>query len=188
AVFKYSGFFVQNVDDGLRPAGLHLPLPLLTIALPVGVSFFTFQAISYVVDVKRRLVEPASMIDVTIYLSFFPHLVAGPIVRAREFLPPLQAPLDPHKVAVGSGIALIALGLVKKLAIADTLAREVVDPVFAVPDAYSGPDLWLAAYAYTAQIYCDFSGYTDMAIGLALLMGFVFPQNFRSPYRATGFS
>src|SRR4051812_29573826 len=188
AVFKYYGFFVENVDDALRPAGLDLPLPLLTIALPVGVSFFTFQAISYVVDVKRRLVEPASLLDVAIYLSFFPHLVAGPIVRAREFLPQLAEPRDPSRVAVGSGIALIALGLVKKLAIADTLARVVVDPVFAVPDAYAGPDLWLAAYAYTAQIYCDFSGYTDMAIGLALLLGYVFPQNFRSPYRATGFS
>jgi alginate O-acetyltransferase complex protein AlgI len=187
AVFKYYGFFVQNVDDALHPSGLDLPLPLLTIALPVGVSFFTFQAISYVVDVKRRLVEPAKTIDVAIYLSFFPHLVAGPIVRAREFLPQLASPRDPERVAVGSGIALIALGLVKKLAIADFLARAVVDPVFAVPNAYSGPDLWLAAYAYTAQIYCDFSGYTDMAIGLALLMGYVFPQNFRSPYRATGF-
>src|SRR5689334_8327943 len=184
-VFKYYAFFVEDIDRALGP--LSLPLPLLTIALPVGVSFFTFQAISYVVDVKRRLVEPASTIDVAIYLSFFPHLVAGPIVRAREFLPQLQEPRDPSRVAVGSGIALIALGLVKKLAIADTLARLVVDPVFAVPDAYAGPDLWLAAYAYTAQIYCDFSGYTDMAIGLALLMGYVFPQNFRSPYRATGF-
>ncbi|RKQ91368.1 D-alanyl-lipoteichoic acid acyltransferase DltB (MBOAT superfamily) [Solirubrobacter pauli] len=185
-VFKYYAFFVESWDRALGP--FSLPLPLLTIALPVGVSFFTFQAISYVVDVKRRLVEPASTIDVAIYLSFFPHLVAGPIVRAREFLPQLQQPPDPRKVAVGSGLALIALGLVKKLAIADTLAREVVDPVFAVPDAYSAPDLWLAAYSYTAQIYCDFSGYTDMAIGLALLMGYVFPQNFRSPYRATGFS
>jgi len=183
-VFKYYGFFVENVDQAL---GGHT-FPLMTIALPVGVSFFTFQAISYVVDVKRRLVEPASTIDVAIYLSFFPHLVAGPIVRAREFLPQLQEPRDPTRVAVGSGIALIALGLVKKLAIADTLAHSVVDPVFAVPDAYAAPDLWLAAYAYTAQIYCDFSGYTDMAIGLALLMGYVFPQNFRSPYRATGFS
>jgi D-alanyl-lipoteichoic acid acyltransferase DltB (MBOAT superfamily) len=185
AVFKYYAFFVENVDRALGP--LSLPLPLLTIALPVGVSFFTFQAISYVVDVKRRLVEPASTIDVAVYLSFFPHLVAGPIVRAREFLPQLAEPRDPTRVAVGSGIALIALGLVKKLAIADTLARTVVDPVFAVPHAYAGPDLWLAAYAYTAQIYCDFSGYTDMAIGLALLLGYVFPQNFRSPYRATGF-
>jgi alginate O-acetyltransferase complex protein AlgI len=187
AVFKYYGFFVENLGHGLDRVGLGLPLPLLTIALPVGVSFFTFQAISYVVDVKRRLVAPSSTIDVAIYLSFFPHLVAGPIVRAREFLPQLAEPRDPNRVAAGSGIALIALGLVKKVVIADYLARSVVDPVFAVPQAYAGPDVALAAYAYTAQIYCDFSGYTDMAIGLALLMGYVFPQNFRSPYRATGF-
>ena len=187
AVFKYYGFFVENLDRALDGAGLGMPLPLLTIALPVGVSFFTFQAISYVVDVKRRQVEPASTIDVAIYLSFFPHLVAGPIVRAREFLPQLAAPRDPTRVAVGSGLALIGLGLVKKVVIADHLARSVVDPVFAVPEAYAAPDVALASYAYTAQIYCDFSGYTDMAIGLALLMGYVFPQNFRSPYRATGF-
>jgi alginate O-acetyltransferase complex protein AlgI len=187
AVFKYYAFFVQDIDDVLDSLRLGIPLPLLTIALPVGVSFFTFQAISYVVDVKRREVEPASTIDVAVYLSFFPHLVAGPIVRAKEFLPQLQEPRDPRKVAAGSGIALIALGLVKKIVIADYLARAVVDPVFAVPQAYAGPDVWLAAYAYTAQIYCDFSGYTDMAIGLALLLGYVFPQNFRSPYRALGF-
>jgi alginate O-acetyltransferase complex protein AlgI len=167
--------------------GLGLPLPLLTIALPVGISFFTFQAISYVVDVKRREVEPSSAIDFAVYLSFFPHLVAGPIVRAREFLPQLATPRDPARVAVGSGIALIGLGLVKKVVIGDSLARSVIDPVFAVPEAYDAPDVLLAAYAYTAQIYCDFSGYTDIAIGLALLLGFVFPQNFRSPYRATGF-
>src|SRR4051812_38659363 len=187
AAFKYYGFFVQSLARGLHDVHLGAPLPLLTIALPVGVSFFTFQAISYVVDVKRRLVAPATLIDVAVYLSFFPHLVAGPIVRAREFLPQLAAPRDPMRVAAGSGIALIGLGLVKKVVIADYLARTVVDPVFAVPQAYSGPDVWLAAYSYTAQIYCDFSGYTDMAIGLALLMGYVFPQNFRSPYRATGF-
>jgi D-alanyl-lipoteichoic acid acyltransferase DltB (MBOAT superfamily) len=187
AAFKYYGFFVQSLAHGLDDVGLGLPLPLLAIALPVGVSFFTFQAISYVVDVKRRVVPPSGLVDVAVYLSFFPHLVAGPIVRAKEFLPQLAAPRDPSRVAVGSGIALIGLGLVKKVVIADFLARTVVDPVFAVPDAYSAPDVWLAAYAYTAQIFCDFSGYTDMAIGLALLMGYVFPQNFRSPYRATGF-
>ena len=187
AIFKYYGFFVDGVGEALGGVGLGMPLPLLTIALPVGVSFFTFQAISYVVDVKRRLVEPAGLIDFAVYLSFFPHLVAGPIVRAREFLPQLAEPRDPTRVAVGSGLALIGLGLVKKLAIADYLARAVVDPVFAVPQAYAGPDVLLAAYPYTAQIYCDFSGYTDMAIGLALLMGYVFPQNFHSPYRATGF-
>ncbi len=186
-VFKYYSFFAQQFDDTLSHVGLGLPAPLVTIALPVGVSFYTFQAISYVVDVKRRLVAPATLLDFAVYLSFFPHLVAGPIVRAREFLPQLATPRDPDHVAVGSGLWLIALGLVKKVVIADYLARTLVEPVFAVPQAYSGPDVLLAAYGYAAQIYCDFSGYTDIAIGLALLLGFVFPQNFRSPYRATGF-
>ena len=187
AVFKYYGFFVTDVSDVLDSIGLGMPLPLATIALPVGVSFFSFQAVTYVVDVKRRQTEPASLLDAAIYLSFFPHLVAGPIVRASEFLPQLKKPRDPNRVAVGAGLSLIALGLVKKVMIADYLAREVVDKVFAVPQAYSAPDAILAAYAYAAQIFCDFSGYTDLAIGLALLMGFVFPQNFNSPYRATGF-
>src|SRR3954470_8315484 len=187
AVFKYYGFFVTDVADVLDTVGLGAPLPLVTIALPVGVSFFSFQAVTYVVDVKRRQAEPASLLDAAIYLSFFPHLVAGPIVRASEFLPQLKEPRDPNRVAVGAGLTLIALGLVKKVMIADYLARELVDPVFAVPQAYSAPDAILAAYGYAAQIFCDFSGYTDMAIGLALLMGFVFPQNFNSPYRATGF-
>ena len=187
AVFKYYAFFVQDVGDALDVIHLGLPLPLLTIALPVGVSFFTFQAISYTVDVYRRLVEPASTIDVAVYLSFFPHLVAGPIVRAREFLPQLAAPRDPERVAVGAGMMLIAIGLVKKVVLADYLARTVVDQVFGVPQAFSGPDVLLATYAYAAQIYCDFSGYTDIAIGLALLMGYVFPQNFDRPYRSLGF-
>lgn len=186
-VFKYYGFFTQNVGDLLDSCGLGMPLPLLSIALPVGVSFFTFQAISYVVDVKRREFEPASLMDVGIYLSFFPHLVAGPIVRAREFIPQLASARDPQHVAVGAGLGLIGLGLVKKVMIADYLGREIVDPAFGVPQAFGGPDLIFAAYAYAAQIYCDFSGYTDIAIGLALLMGFIFPQNFRSPYRALGF-
>ncbi|MDP9188133.1 MAG: MBOAT family protein [Actinomycetota bacterium] len=186
-VFKYYGFFVEDVGDVLDAVALGMPLPLLTIALPVGVSFFSFQAVTYVVDTYRRQTEPATLMDAAIYLSFFPHLVAGPIVRASEFLPQLKAPRNPNRVAVGAGLTLIALGLVKKLMIADYLARELVDPVFAVPQAYAAPDALLAAYGYAAQIYCDFSGYTDMAIGLALMMGFVFPQNFNSPYRATGF-
>jgi D-alanyl-lipoteichoic acid acyltransferase DltB (MBOAT superfamily) len=185
-VFKYYGFSSQQLSNVLGDVGLGMPPLLIQIALPVGVSFFTFQAISYVVDVKRGLVSPGSWLDVAVYLSFFPHLVAGPIVRAREFLPQLAAPRDPERVAVGAAVSLIGLGIVKKVVIADFLARAVVDRVFAVPQAYGAPDVLLAAYAYTAQIYCDFSGYTDMAIGLALLLGFVFPQNFRSPYRATG--
>jgi alginate O-acetyltransferase complex protein AlgI len=186
-LFKYYGFFTEEVGRVLDSVKLGMPLPLLSLALPVGLSFITFQAISYVVDVKRRVLEPARTIDVALYLSFFPHVVAGPIVRAREFIPQLQRPRDPQKVAVGAGVVLIAIGLVKKVAIADYLARTVVDPVFGVPEAYHAPDVALAAYAYAAQIYCDFSGYTDIAIGVALLMGFVFPQNFNNPYRATSF-
>jgi alginate O-acetyltransferase complex protein AlgI len=186
-VFKYYGFFTDEVNGVLNDIGLGLPLPVVAIALPVGVSFFTFQAITYVVDVHRRLVPPANLVDAAVYLSFFPHLVAGPIVRASEFLPQLAKPRDASRVAVGTGVALITVGLIKKVGVADTLAREVVDPVFAVPESYAAPDVILAAYAYAAQIYCDFSGYTDMAIGLALLLGFVFPQNFNRPYRARSF-
>ncbi|MEJ7787327.1 MAG: MBOAT family protein [Solirubrobacteraceae bacterium] len=186
-VFKYYGFFASDVDRLLSTFGLGLGLPLMTIALPVGLSFFTFQAISYVVDVRRGLCERGSTIDVALYLSFFPHLVAGPIVRAREFLPQLATPRDPKDVAVGSGVFLICLGLVKKVIIADLLARNLVDPVYAVPEAYGTADTMLALYGYAAQIYCDFSGYTDIAIGLALLMGYVFPRNFDRPYSSTSF-
>jgi len=186
-VFKYYGFFAEETNALLDKAGLGLPVPLAAIALPAGISFIVFQAISYTVDVHRRLLPPAKTIDVGLYLSFFPHLVAGPIVRAREFLPQLQGPRDPRQVAVGAGVALILIGLVKKVAIADYLGRSVVDPVFGVPQAYSAPDVILAGYAYAVQIFCDFSGYTDIAIGLALLMGFVFPQNFDRPYRSRSF-
>jgi alginate O-acetyltransferase complex protein AlgI len=186
-VFKYYGFFAEEINNVLDGVGLGLPLPLAAIALPVGISFIVFQAISYTVDVHRRLIEPASTIDFGLYLSFFPHLVAGPIVRAREFIPQLAKPRDPGTVAVGAAVSLIVIGLVKKVVIADYLARAVVDPVFGVPQSYSAPDAALAAYAYAVQIFCDFSGYTDIAIGLALLMGFVFPQNFDRPYRARTF-
>ena len=162
-------------------------MPIANIALPIGVSFYTFQAISYAVDVYRGIIKPAPTIDLAIYLSFFPHVVAGPIVRAREILPQIAKPRDPNDVRVGAAVMLIAVGLVKKVAIADYLAREVVDPVFGVPEAYAAPDVVLAAYAFAAQIYCDFSGYTDIAIGVALLMGIVFPQNFDRPYSATSF-
>jgi alginate O-acetyltransferase complex protein AlgI len=186
-LFKYYGFFAGEIGSFLDSLGLGMPLPLLTLALPIGLSFITFQAISYVVDVKRGLLTPASTVDFALYLSFFPHVVAGPIVRAREFIPQLASPRNPRDVAVGAGVVLIAIGLIKKVALADYLAREVVDPVFGVPEAYAAPDVALAAYAYAAQIYCDFSGYTDIAIGVALLMGFVFPQNFNCPYRALSF-
>jgi alginate O-acetyltransferase complex protein AlgI len=186
-LFKYYGFFTEEFGTLLGSIGLGMPLPLLELALPIGLSFWIFQAISYVVDVRRGLLPPAKTIDVMVYLAFFPHVVAGPIVRAREFIPQLSVPRNPRDVAVGPAVVLIGIGLVKKVAIADFLAREVVDPVFGVPGAYSAQDVLLAAYAYAAQIYCDFSGYTDIAIGVALLLGFVFPQNFNCPYRSLSF-
>jgi alginate O-acetyltransferase complex protein AlgI len=186
-VFKYYGFFATQINGALDAFGLGFSAPLVALAIPLGVSFFTFQAISYVVDVYRRTIEAGNLLDVALYLSFFSHIVAGPIVRAREFLPQLATPRSPRDIPVGAAVGLIALGLIKKVAIADFLARTVVDPVFAVPQAYHAQDVALASYAYAAQIFCDFSGYTDIAIGTALLMGFVFPQNFHRPYGALGF-
>jgi len=184
-VFKYFGFFVSSMDDALDGIGLGSPLPLVQIVLPIGISFFTFQAISYVVDVYREDTRAASLGDVAILQAFFPHLVAGPIVRAEELLPQLRTPRDPRDVLAGPGLLLIAGGLVKKTVVADELARRIVDPVFTDPSAHSGAEVLLAVYGFAAQIYCDFSGYTDMAIGLALLLGFVLPQNFDRPYMAT---
>src|SRR3954447_17981992 len=186
-VFKYYGFFATQISDVLERFGLGFSAPLVALAIPLGVSFFTFQAISYTVDVYRRTIDAGNLLDVALYLSFFSHIVAGPIVRAREFLPQLATPRSPRNIPVGAAVGLIALGLIKKVAIADFLARTVVDPVFAVPQAYSAPDVLLASYGYAAQIFCDFSGYTDIAIGTALLMGIVFPQNFHRPYAALGF-
>jgi alginate O-acetyltransferase complex protein AlgI len=184
AVFKYLGFFVSEMDGALESIGLGSPLPLVQIVLPIGISFFTFQAISYVVDVYRAETRAASLVDVAILQAFFPHLVAGPIVRANELLPQLHTPRDPRTVLAGPAIFLIAGGLLKKTVIADELARRVVDPVYSDPAAHSAAELTLAFYGFAAQIYCDFSGYTDMAIGLALLLGYQLPQNFNRPYMA----
>ena len=184
AVFKYLGFFVSELDGALESIGLGSPLPLVQIVLPIGISFFTFQAISYVVDVHRGETRAASLVDVAILQAFFPHLVAGPIVRANELLPQLRTPRDPRDVLAGPAIFLIVGGLLKKTVIADELARRVVDPVYSDPAAHSAAELTLAFYAFAAQIYCDFSGYTDMAIGLALLLGYQLPQNFDRPYMA----
>ncbi len=182
--FKYYGFFVATVAGGLDRLGLHAPLPLLQVALPAGISFFTFQAVSYVVDVHRGVIRPAKPIDFAVYLAFFPHLVAGPIVRATEFIPQLARPRDARSVQATRAFFLIAGGLVKKVLIADVLAAQLVDPVFAIPGQHSGLEVLLAVYGYAVQIFCDFSAYSDMAIGLALLLGFRFPENFAAPYTA----
>jgi D-alanyl-lipoteichoic acid acyltransferase DltB (MBOAT superfamily) len=183
-VFKYLGFFVDSVDRFLTGIGLGAPLPLLHVVLPIGISFFTFQAISYVADVHSGLIRPSRLLDFAIYEAFFPHLIAGPIVRAREFLPQLSSPRDRSAIPAGPALFLIVGGLIKKVVIADLLATRLVDPVFDAPRAHSGQESLAAIYGYAVQIYCDFSAYTDMAIGLALLLGFRFPQNFNRPYTA----
>ncbi len=156
----------------------------LDVTLPVGISFFTFMAISYVVDIYRGVLRPARGIDVTVYLSFFPHLIAGPIVRGTELLPQIRAMRDPTDVHYVEAFWLIAAGLAKKVVLSSYLSTYVVDPVFADPHQHSALEVLFAIWGYAVQIYADFSGYTDIAIGLALLMGFRFPVNFRRPYTA----
>ena len=159
-------------------------LPVLEYTLPVGISFYTFQAMSYIIDIGRGHVREMAPLDFAVYLSFFPQLVAGPIVRASEMAPQLAARPDPRYVPAAEAFGLILNGLFKKVVISSFLASEIVDGVFADPSAHSGPEVVLAVYAYAVQIYADFSGYTDIAIGVALLLGFRFPQNFDNPYRA----
>ncbi len=182
--FKYYDFFVSTADSLFGLIGADIELPLRQLVLPVGISFITFQALSYVIDTWRGRVEPTNLLDFAVYLSFFPHLVAGPIVRAGEFLPQLKARLDPRRVDSGLAFWLIAIGLFKKVVISSYLATTIVDPVFAYPNQHGAFDTLLGTYGYAIQIYADFSGYTDMAIGLALLLGFRFPQNFDAPYTA----
>ncbi len=183
--FKYYGFFVVQVEVGLHALGIAAHPPLLEIILPVGISFFTFQALSYVIDVYRGRARPTTLLGFGVYLAFFPQLVAGPIVRASEFLPQLASPGEAHSIDLPRAVRLIVGGLFKKVVIADLLARELADAAFTHPGDFSGPELLLAVYAFAVQIYCDFSAYSDIAIGVALLLGLRFPDNFDAPYAAT---
>ena len=155
------------------------------IILPVGISFFTFQTISYAADIYRGKLKPLNnIIDFGFYVSFFPQLVAGPIVRAAEFVPQLYGSFKLTMQQMGHAVFLIMNGLVKKMIISDYISVNFVDRVFDNPLSYSGFENMMAIYGYSVQIYCDFSGYTDMAIGIALLLGFRLPVNFNSPYKA----
>jgi D-alanyl-lipoteichoic acid acyltransferase DltB (MBOAT superfamily) len=185
-VFKYADFFLEEIAGRFALAfGMEAPA-LLGLVLPVGISFYCFQAISYMVDVRNGEAEvEQGPLNVVLYLGFFPHLAAGPIVRAAHFLPQLATPPDRLRVPFIMAGLLILGGLAKKLWLANTLAVELVDPAFRDPSALSAAEAWLAVYAYAAQIYCDFSAYSDMAIGVAALLGFHFPRNFDQPYRAT---
>jgi alginate O-acetyltransferase complex protein AlgI len=177
AIFKYAGWFVANLND---VSGLELPIP--DIPLPLGISFFTFQAMSYTIDVYRGQFNPTQRwFDFTFSMSFFPHLIAGPIVRASHFMPQLAAEHPLRKEQVREGLERFSKGFLKKTLLADQLA-VCADTVFADPAFYSSETCWLGVIAYTLQIYYDFSGYSDMAIGLAQMFGFKFPENFDHPY------
>ena len=182
--FKYYGFFSLNTVNAMRALGLTASPPLIQVLLPVGVSFFTFMAVAYVIDVYRDDFAPASWIDVFLYLSFFPHLVAGPIVRPSELIPQLDVRRDQRHLDVAGAAWLIFGGLFKKVVVSSFLASAIVDPVFGDPARHGAIEVLVAAYAYAIQIYADFSGYTDIAIGVAKLLGFEFPRNFDKPYSA----
>jgi alginate O-acetyltransferase complex protein AlgI len=182
--FKYKGFFLESASGVLAPLGIDVEPPGRTVLPPVGISFFTFQALSYVIDVYRRRLQPVPLLEFGVFLAFFPQVVAGPIVRASEFLPQLRTPRDARRVDTGLAFWLIAAGLFKKVVVSSYLADAAADPVFRLPGQHQAVDTLIGVYAYAIQIYCDFSGYTDMAIGIALLLGFRFPQNFNAPYTA----
>ncbi len=185
-VFKYFNFFATSVHEGLAGLGLNVPLYQLDVLLPVGISFYTFQTMSYTIDIYRGRLEPTkNFFKFAFFVSFFPQLVAGPIVRASEFLPQLARIPRLTQERVGRGLFLMLRGLVKKVVFADFVAVNLVDRVFESPDMYSSGEVLIALYAYTLQLYCDFSGYTDVARGSAKLMGFELPKNFDRPYQAT---
>jgi D-alanyl-lipoteichoic acid acyltransferase DltB (MBOAT superfamily) len=184
AFFKYYGFFAVNVTNTLSSLGMESSIPLIQVVLPVGISFFTFMAIAYVVDVYRGDFEVAGWTDTFLYLSFFPHLVAGPIVRPGELIPQLQERRDERHVDVAGAAWLILGGLFKKVVVSSYLAAHIVDPVFGDPFTRSAPDALFGILGYAIVIYADFSGYTDIAIGVAKMLGFQFPRNFDRPYSA----
>lgn len=183
--FKYTEFALEATTDVAHALGLDVRLPSLRLALPIGISFYTFQSLSYTIDVWRgRLRAETSFLRFALFVSFFPQLVAGPIVRASEFLPQLRARLSVSAEDVDFSLFRITKGLLKKVVLGDFIAAQFTDVVFSAPEKYSSLENLLALYAFTLQIYADFSGYSDIAIGVARLMGFRLPENFDRPYQA----
>lgn len=184
-VFKYFNFGVDTARALLTAAGYAPPEIVLRVALPVGISFFTFESMSYVIDVYRGHIKPQkSYVEYLAFVAFFPHLVAGPIVRPRDLLPQLAGAARFSVEDASEGLFLVGLGLLKKVAIGDYVAINLVDRVFDAPLQYSALECYVAVLGYAVQIYCDFSGYTDIAIGIALLIGVRMPLNFNAPYKA----
>lgn len=179
--FKYTNFLIGIVND--LQMGHFNPV---NIILPVGISFYTFQVLSYTIDIYRGQLTPSdNILDFGFYVCFFPHLVAGPIVRAANFLPQIHKEIFLSREEIGQALFLIITGLIKKAVISDYISVNFVDRVFDTPQLYSGFENLMGVYGYAMQIYCDFSGYSDMAIGIALLMGYRLGANFDLPYKST---
>ena len=186
AYYKYISFLMLSLLDAWSVFGRaphwNIPAPLL----PLGISFFMFHAVSLMFDIyRRKLQQPLNVLDALLYIAFFPQLIAGPILRASRFIPQLGRRPNPERIRVNRAFLLILAGLFKKVILSNALSERLVEPVFAAPGNYHFGDVLLAIYGYAAQIYCDFSGYTDIAIGCALLLGYHFPRNFNAPYTAT---
>ncbi len=187
--FKYAGFVLENFVALLAAVGVdYAPAPP-DIILPLGISFYTFQTLSYTFSIYRREAKPAPhFVDFALFVTFFPQLVAGPIVRSTDFLRQLIEPVRANARQFGWGLALLNLGLFLKVVLSDFLLAPISDLVFASPERAGTVDAWIGALAFAGQIFCDFGGYSSCAIGAALCLGFVLPENFRCPYAAVGFS
>lgn len=184
-VFKYWNWLVHDIGLGLRAVGVPFPDVSMRLELPLGISFFTFMSLSYVIDVYRKKLEPSTnYIHYLTYIAFFPHLVAGPIVRGRDLLPLFERTPKLTSRTAGEALFLIGSGIGKKVIIGDFLALNLVDRVHAEPTSFSSLEVLAAMYAYSVQVYCDFSGYSDVAIGSALLLGYRFKMNFDAPFKS----
>jgi alginate O-acetyltransferase complex protein AlgI len=185
SVFKYWNFAADSFVSLFASLGVPVRASHLRLVLPFGISFFTFETMSYTIDVWRREIEPSHRyLDYLLFVCFFPHLVAGPIVRPAQMLPQLAAAPRADAAMEARGLFRIGAGLAKKIVIGDYLAQAIVDRVFATPERFTSLEVVVAVYAYAAQIYADFSGYTDVAIGSAALFGYELPENFDAPYLA----
>ncbi len=182
--FKYYGFFTATLVDAFDRLGVTVHPPLVEVALPLGISFVTFQGVSRLVEVYRRVSRPCSLLASAAWLGFFPTVTAGPITRASELIPQLTEPGDRQRIDVDRAGWLIVRGLAKKVVVASYLETALGDDVFADPGSHSAIDVLAGIYAFAGQLYADFSGYTDIAIGVALLLGFRLPENFEAPYTA----
>jgi D-alanyl-lipoteichoic acid acyltransferase DltB (MBOAT superfamily) len=183
--YKYTDFFVHTAADVLTALGLPSFVPTIKLMLPVGISFYTFQSLSYTIDVWRgRLTPERSFGKFALFVTFFPQLVAGPIVRANEFLPQLHRAPRLSASRMEEGLFSIFKGLAKKVVLGDWIAAQLTDAIFASPESYTSAELLIALYAFTLQLYCDFSGYSDIAIGVARLFGYDLPENFDRPYQS----